>query len=480
MNDIPTTHADSNRPTVQRIMHRAHSLPPQSVADVGRPSAGLVGHHLPVRPFVPTAPLSLEELGLGPRQVESLVLKFLLSTGEATGRDIAAQLALPFGIVEGLLRQMKVDQWVVLSAGTPVGDYVYQLTEAGTLRARADVQQCSYHGSAPVPLEEYLHAVRRQSVRKHALGLAEVQRAFADLVLSDQQLDRIGEALSAGQAFFVYGAPGNGKTSLAQRVSSVLGDALWIPRAIQLGDQIVRLFDPSCHQELPLSPDEHNDAEPGVDRRWVRIRRPTLVAGSELTLDRLEVAFNPRTGVCEAPIQLKSNGGTLVIDDLGRQRFQPDELFNRWITPLEQGVDILNVPGGRSFVVPFDPLLVFVTRQDPAQLVDESFLRRVSYKIRVEDPSDAQFRELFARAAGQLGIDYDQDTLEYLLEVHFRGPGRPVRFCHPGNLLQHVRNYCRFRQLPLALTRQAVDAAAGSYFTAAADVAASGAGGHRG
>jgi hypothetical protein len=246
-------------------------------------------------------------------------------------------------------------------------------------------------------------------------------------------------------------------------VTRAFGQIIWIPRAIGVDGEIIRLFDPSNHEPVPL--DESGVVKTQqLDRRWIRIRRPTIVAGGELTMSALEVASNPSTGINEAPLQLKSNCGTLVIDDFGRQKMRTDELLNRWIVPLEKRYDFLNLPNGKKIQVPFDQLIIFSTNLQPRDLVDDAFLRRIPYKIDVKDPSEEEFRELFRMVTAQMGLKYDDEPIDYLIDTHFRPHNRPFRCCHPRDLLLQIRNYCFFQNHPPELTHENIDFAVENYF----------------
>src|SRR5207247_5690801 len=240
---------------------------------------------------------------------------------------------------------------------------------------------------------------------------------------------------------------------------------IWIPRTITVTGEIIRLFDPANHMEAPLttSQDQWLDTI-AYDHRWVRIRRPLIVVGGELRLEQLEITNNPTTGILEAAVQLKTNGGALLVDDFGRQRCSQAELLNRWIVPLEKGYDFLNLPSGRQIQVPFDQLLVFSTNLPPHQLVDEAFLRRIPYKIEVSDPTPREFRDLVQQWCGKLGLEFQSDAVEYLLAKHYQETNRALRFCHARDLVQQVLGFCEFQELPLVLTPQAFDAAAKNYF----------------
>jgi predicted ATPase with chaperone activity len=414
--------------------------------------------------FVPEEPTSLRETGMTDSELEALVLKMLLSRGDQPGRDIADQIKLPFILVEPLLRELKNDQLVVYRASAAMGDYLYQLTDLGRERARRFSEHCTYFGAAPVALRDYVASVKAQSLVQQSPTKKDLEQAFGDLLISPKMLARLGPALSSGRGMFLYGAPGNGKTSIAERVTRAFGEHIWIPRALGIDGDIIRLFDPVIHEAAPLPKQAELYDHSRIDARWVRIRRPTIVAGGELTMNNLEVAFNPTTGICEAPLQLKSNCGTLVIDDFGRQRISVDELMNRWIVPLEKRYDFLNLPKGKKVQVPFDQLIVFSTNLEPRDLVDEAFLRRIPYKIEVTDPTEDEFRMLLKRMCVAMQITYRQEAVDYLLLKHYKQQQRPLRCCHARDLLLQVRNFCSFHRLPLELNQQVLDFAVDNYF----------------
>jgi predicted ATPase with chaperone activity len=246
-------------------------------------------------------------------------------------------------------------------------------------------------------------------------------------------------------------------------VTAAFGSAIWIPRAIIVDGEIIRTYDPINHTEAPLEPGRgllHDH----VDKRWVRIRRPTIITGGELTMDNLEVCRNKATGTYEAPLQLKSNCGTLVIDDFGRQKMSIDQLLNRWIVPLEKRIDFLNMPSGKKVQVPFDQLIIFSTNLQPRDLVDEAFLRRIPYKVEVIDPTEAEFRELFRMMAERLDLAYQPEVIDYVIDEHYKRVHRPFRCCQPRDLLLQIRNYCRFANLEPEMTKEYFDFAVENYF----------------
>ncbi len=416
-------------------------------------------------PFIPMAPATIRESGLTNAQVEMLVLKFLLARGDSSGRDVANQIKLPFVLIDGLMRQMKQDQLVVYRADAPMNDYVYQLTDMGREAARRLAQHCSYFGSAPVPIEQYIESVSRQSLTKQQPGEDDLRRAFSDLLISDRIFVRLGPAINSGRGLFLFGPAGNGKTSIAERVTRAFGTDIWIPRAISVDGEIVRTFDPNVHEEVPEQNTDGLIEKTQIDRRWVKVRRPTIVVGGELTMENLEVMFNPSTGICEAPVQLKGNCGTLVVDDFGRQKMSIDSLLNRWIVPLEKRYDILNMPNGKKVQVPFDELVIFATNLQPKDLVDEAFLRRIPYKIEITNPTEEEFINLFRMMCPKLGFEFNEERVRWLIDTHYTPNGRPMRSCQPRDLLQQVRNHCAYHKIPAELRPEFLDIAVENYFS---------------
>jgi hypothetical protein len=414
--------------------------------------------------FVPVEPESFAKADLTDSEVEALILKFLLARGDAAGRGIADQVKLPFVLIDELLRTMKNDQLVVHKGSAPMNDYQYQLTDLGQERARRYSAHCTYFGSAPVSLEEYAASVEAQSLTRQHPTAEDLGRAFGDLLLNQRMFSRLGPAINSGRGLFLYGSPGNGKTSIAERVTRAFGQHIWIPRTLGVGGEIIRLYDPSHHEELPLGENAGLIDQRRIDKRWIRVRRPTIVTGGELTMSALEVTVNRTTNVGEAPLQLKSNCGTLVIDDFGRQRMSIDELLNRWILPLEKRYDFLNLHTGKKIQVPFDQLIIFSTNLEPRDLVDEAFLRRIPYKIEVIDPTEEEFRTLFEMTAPLLGFEHRREAVDYLIERHYRQTGRPFRCCHPRDLLLQVRSATAYAGRPQELTNEYLDMAVDIYF----------------
>jgi predicted ATPase with chaperone activity len=338
------------------------------------------------------------------------------------------------------------------------------MTELGRERAKKFAEHCTYFGAAPVPLDQYIMSVKKQTLADKHPTEDDLNRAFEDLLIEKSMLVRLGPAINSGRGLFLYGAPGNGKTSIAERITKAYGDYIWIPRALTIDGEIMRLYDPGMHEEVPLSANQGLIDQRKIDHRWVRIRRPTIVVGGELTMDQLEVTINVLTNTSEAPLQMKSNCGTLVIDDFGRQKMTTDQLLNRWIVPLEKRYDFLNMASGKKIQVPFDQLIVFSTNLEPRDLVDDAFLRRIPYKIEVNDPSEELYRQLLKIMAPLVGVEYDEASIDYLIEKHYKAVNRPLRCCQPRDLLLQIRNYCRYVRKPAVMSRENFDFAVQNYF----------------
>ncbi len=446
---------------------QAASFAPSSTDPIGAlpPAPPFTLPPAAVQAFIPAEPATLEETGLLPNDVEALVLKLLLTSGPTVGRKIAEQIRLPFGLMGDQLRSLRAQLLLTISKQGEMGDFEYDLTDDGRQRAHWHAERCTYCGAAPVPLDAYIASVEQQSLRKLKIRLPDICRALADLMLAPATLSQLGQAVHSGRGLFLYGQPGNGKTSIAERLVRALSQHIWIPRTITVTGEIIRLFDPANHIEAPLeNPQDQLLDTVRHDRRWVRIKRPLIVVGGELRLDQLEITNNPNTGILESAVQLKSNGGALVVDDFGRQRCSAADLLNRWIVPLEKGHDYLNLPSGRQIQVPFDQLLVFSTNLPPHKLVDEAFLRRIPYKIEVNDPTPREYRELIQQWCAKLGVEYQSEAVEYLLAKHYQESSRSLRYCHPRDLVQQVLAFCEFHDLPLTLTTKALDVAAKNYF----------------
>jgi len=409
---------------------------------------------------------SLQETGLAIDQIEQLLVKTLYG-GEASGLALADRMRLPFTMLEPLIERVRSEQLVEVrgSAGAGASSYRYALTDAGRDRARQYLDISQYVGPAPVSLAAYLAQMRLLAAARQYIDRERLRQGFEHLIISDQVLEQLGPAVNAGKAVFLYGPPGNGKTVIAEGLGRALGGDMYMPHAIDIDGHVMTMFDPIVHESLEEDTETFSVITSAPrDRRWVRIRRPVVMVGGELTLEQLDLTFNPMTKFYEAPIQLKANGGVFLVDDFGRQRIRPQELLNRWIVPLESRIDYLTLHTGKKFQVPFDVLVVFATNLDPASLADEAFLRRIPYKIPIVDPTTDEFSRIFDLNCRRRGLRFHQVMVAYLQRRHYGPMGRPLRSCHPRDLLDQVTALCRYRGVEPSITRELLDAACASYF----------------
>ncbi|MEO1498438.1 MAG: AAA family ATPase [Planctomycetota bacterium] len=434
--------------------------------DLPATDSPLLGSLLAEEAFCPREPETIEETGVSRVFVESLLEKLLLQLGTAAGHDLAKRICLPFRIIEPLLAGMRSRQIAYHQGQAALNDYYYALTDTGRERAAVAMQACSYTGPTPVPLDEYVLSVEAQTIMAEAVRRDQLEEAFDDISVEPELHDVLGPAVNSGAGLFLYGSPGNGKTTLAQRITRCFGRHIWAPHALIEDGQIIKLFDSAVHE---LAPEEEDSIlAASHDTRWVKIRRPTAVVGGELTMDSLEIRHDPASNVSEAPLQLKSNCGCLLIDDFGRQRVEPTELLNRWIIPLENRCDYLTLAGGKKIRTPFDQLIIFSTNLEPHELADEAFLRRIPYKVEIGDPCVGEFRSLFATACQRFGCEPRAEAVDYLLQKHYQPRGIPLRRCHARDLLTQVRNYCAYEGLEFELRPDFLDRAVNAYFTAIA------------
>ena len=420
---------------------------------------------------VPPAPATIEETGLSADQIVQLFVKALY-TGEASGTVLADRLALPYAILEATVEYIRVERLIEVRSATGSGTagYRYALTDLGRERAQQYLQVNQYVGPAPVPLAMYVKTMRALQEARGYIDRDRLRSGFGHLIISDEVLERIGPAVNASRALFLYGPPGNGKTVIAEGIGRSLSSDMYVPHALDVDGQTITLFDPINHHPLDAPGEDSGHEEQSIvnalprDRRWVRIRRPVVVTGGELTLDMLDLNFNPISKFHEAPIQLKANGGVFLVDDFGRQRITPQELLNRWIVPLESRVDFLTLHTGKKIQVPFDVLIVFATNLDPASLADEAFMRRIPYKIAIEDPSVEQFARIFELNCRNRNLKFHQVMVAYLQRRHYGPTNRSMRACHPRDLIDQVTALCRYQGREPVITRQLLDAACTSYF----------------
>jgi hypothetical protein len=414
----------------------------------------------------PRAPQKLAETGLHPDSLLQLVVKTLY-LGEASGTQLADRMCLPYVVFEDAIEHVRAEKLVEVRGahGTGSAGFRYALTDLGRDRARQFQEGNQYVGPAPVPLDQYVAAMRAMAVTRVAVDRARVVAGFSHLIVNPTILDQLGPAINSGKSVFLYGPPGNGKTVIAEGIGRTRGGEMFIPHALDVDGQVIKMFDPVSHHRLDSDGNDQSIvAAVARDRRWVRVRRPVITVGGELTLDMLDLSFNPISKFYEAPIQLKGNGGVFVVDDFGRQRIRPRDLLNRWIVPLESRVDYLTLHTGKKFEVPFDVLIVFATNLKPETLADEAFLRRIPYKIFTKNPTLEEFGRIFEMNCQRLGLTYDPVVIEYLQRRYYLPRGIQMRACQPRDLLNHVVDLAAYRNRPATITRELLDAACASYF----------------
>ena len=456
--------------------------------------------------LVPPPPRSLEEAGLSEELVAGLVLKALHVRGSALGFELADVLALPMSLLDEVLGQLQELRLVEIHStkGPQRGEYVFKLTSSGRKRAVEELEMCRYVGPAPVPFEDFRRWIELQAIEQRRVAHSELQSVLDGIVLPDEMLDLLGPAINSGRSLFLYGGPGNGKTLLAERIASVFGDRYFVPYSVLVDGTVMIVHDPVFHglgrdagrAGEPQAPVSEPDAEveppepsqngdhagegaaaardalrrellrplPEHDRRYAEARRPVVVTGGELTLEQLDLQWDPSGRMYQAPPQLKAAGGVLVVDDLGRQRVPVRDLLNRWVVPLEHRQDYLTLRSGRKLVVPFDCFVIFSTNLEPRSLADEAFLRRIHYKIEVSDPDRAEYEQIFRSCCEERDIAFEPSAVDYLFDEFYADGAVAPRRCHPRDVLDHLQDLASYRGQVAGLSSELIEDACRSYF----------------
>ena len=420
-------------------------------------------------------PQSIEATGIDFGQLIDLSLKTMRYGGRLSGGEIAARMGLPFLVAEPLLAFMKREKMLEIVGAHSVSEqnYEYVLSDKGYEKATEALERNQYVGPAPVPLAVYVEMVQRQSIRKLSVTPPAVNGALQDLELSKGIRRLIGAAVNGGHSILLYGKPGNGKSSVAKRIGKMLGGTVLIPYAIDVGGQTIRVFDPRVHVEAnePLALADvrlksimRESPERRTDRRWVVAERPLITVGGELHIEDLDLKYSPQTRFYLAPIQILANCGILVIDDFGRQKMRPKDLLNRWIVPMEDGIDHYSLISGETIEVPFEMLLVFSTNLQPERLGDEAFWRRIRHKIEISDPDETTYLQILKSVCEANDIRFSIEGARYLIDTHYRATGRQFRAVHPRDLIGLINDLGGFEGVHPELTPEWIDAACASYF----------------
>lgn len=405
----------------------------------------------------PPTPEELEETDVSLGFLRELALKHVASLADPTTALVAERLRLPLALTDELLYQLYREKFIEIRLQSALGLTRYSMLDHGWQRVIQLQTQCGYLGPAPVTLSDYSHMMRLQASPARPTSMAHIRKAFRDLVLPESLLRTLGCVINSRTSLFLTGLPGTGKTAVSERMNAALSGNIWIPYAIEIDGQVIRIFDAHCHRQVP------EPAGTEYDRRWVMIERPMVVVGGELTLDNTDLVWSGSARFYEAPFHMKSNGGTLVIDELGRQRVSCQDLLNRWILPLEKRVDYLTLHSGKKIEVPFEQLVVFSTNLNEKEFSDEAFLRRMGYRARLELPTPGAYGEIFRRAVAARGLTVDDATVNYLLQK-YGAESRPMKSCEPRDLLNRIADVCIFEGRPLQLSSNLIDIAWANYF----------------
>ncbi len=434
---------------------------------------GRLGHNLVALGFItpeelntffkryPKSPKSVKDTGLDLSFIADLIMKHILFLGDFKLADIARLVKLPIPIVDAAVEILRRDKFVEVRGAAEYAKVTYNFTMTGQGKNKATelLDICRYVGPAPVTLRDYTEMVESQTIKNIVVSEESVKKAFSNIIISENLLKRLGPAISSGKAMFIYGPPGNGKTTIAEIIGKVLPGTVYMPYSLIVGGQIICVFDPVSHFFV-----ENGREEEAVDQRWVLVRRPAIMTGGELTLKTLDLDFNPIAKYYEASLQMKANNGLFIVDDFGRQQVDPQHLLNRWIVPLERRTDFMTLHTGMKFNIPFDQLVIFSTNIEPKHLVDEAFLRRIRYKIKIDHPSEKEYEAIFKNVCESNGVLFRRDIYDYLMKNYYKRLDVKLNACHPRDLVDHIIDDSHYYNQTAQLTKEGIDIAWENYF----------------
>ena len=425
----------------------------------------------------PPSPKTLAETGLSIVMMRDILLKSMFRTNQDQVTNLSKVISLSVPLTQELVDLARTQKLVTATgtmhatAGNEMG---YELTDAGKARALDALSQSEYYGSMPVPLEQYKIQIKRQSVRDIKLSRDQLMSGMGHLILPPDLIDNLGPSVTSGRSILLYGPPGNGKSSISHGIRAALGDKVYVPRAIEYSGQIITVYDPIVHSAAEAAVDDPNSlrrTSNRFDNRYVYCERPSVITGGELSLDMLDLNYNPTSRTYQAPLQLKATGGIFIIDDLGRQAEPPQKIVNRWIVPLEESRDILALQSGEKFTVPFDTLVIFSTNFHPNQIFDGAALRRIFFKIKIDGPSQENFLKIFAMVARKKKMPLDETALMHLMKVKFPTIENNYANYQPVFLIDQMIAVCDFENIPYQMTPELIDRAWGNMFVRQEDIA---------
>jgi hypothetical protein len=409
--------------------------------------------------IAPRAPQKIATAGLSEQELTGLVVRLAYTVPRFTTDSLVKQLHLSPALIDEILAKLCFDGALEQLWQTSQTSSHYRITDQGREQAKRLNELCGYIGPAPVSLDAYAAMLRWQFANTPQVQPENVTSALSNMVLTEKAAELAGLGVSSGRSLFIFGPPGNGKSSLGRLIREAMPGDYWIPHAVSVGETVIRIYDAQIHQRV----DPPSDRPDGIDQRWVRIRRPLVIVGGELTLELLDVVYIPSVRFYEAPPHLKANGGVFLVDDFGRERVSPEQLLNRFITPMEYQIDYFTLRTGQKIQIPLRHVLIIATNLSLDRVTDPAFLRRMGYRIYLGAPSVEDYTRIFQQYAQRQGVTAPPELIERLLE-RYRAQNRELRACEPRDLIERARDICRYHSRPLELTPEVLDLAWIGYF----------------